>query len=363
MSWERPTLKELQQQAEASVKAVLPEADLSLRRSNLKVLTIVRAAADHLQYGYLARMAQQIFVHSAESAYLEDLAATWGVRRKLAAKASGSITFTGTPGTVVPAGTQLRRADDVRYVTTAEVTLSGAETAAAVEAVEAGNAGNAVAGTPLALTGYVHGLNSTAVVATDGLTGGADQEEDDSLRARTLFRIQNPPRGGAESDYVRWALECEGVTRAYCYPNRMGPGTVGLTFLVDDAEYGPIPSEADVQRVRDYLEEVDETGSPHRRPVTADLHVFALAQAPLDFEISLTAAAGSDLATVKAAVQAELEDLIRREAEPEGKLLISHVREAISVAAGEYDHVLIAPTANIQAGAGEIITMGTITWS
>ena len=363
MTWERPTLTELHEQAEATANAVLPELDTSLRRSNIKVLTSLRAGSDHLQYGYLTRMAKQIHVHSAEASYLEDLSAVWGIARKLATKASGSITLTGTVGTVVPEGTELRRADDVRYVTTAEVTLSGASTAAAVAASEAGDAGNAVAETPLAFTGYVNGLNSTAVADAEGFTGGAEEEEDDSLRARTLYRIQNPPMGGAESDYVSWCLECAGVTRAYCYPNRMGAGTVGVTFLMDNASYGPIPSAADLQRVEDYIEETDETGYPFRRPVTANVWVYALTAQPLDFEISLTIESGAVLADVQAAIQAELADLILREAEPEGGLLISHIREAVSIAAGEYDHELTAPAANVSAGAGEIITMGEITWS
>jgi uncharacterized phage protein gp47/JayE len=46
----------------------------------------------------------------------------------------------------------------------------------------------------------------------------------------------------------------------------------------------------------------------------------------------------------------------------EGTLLISRMREAISIAAGEFDHVLISPTANVSVTAGNIITMGTVTW-
>jgi len=70
-----------------------------------------------------------------------------------------------------------------------------------------------------------------------------------------------------------------------------------------------------------------------------------------------------DTEAVRAAVAAELADLIRREAEPEGGLYLSHIREAISLAAGEVDHALVSPVADVAAGTGEIITMGAITWS
>ncbi|MBI4800443.1 MAG: baseplate J/gp47 family protein, partial [Desulfarculus sp.] len=103
-------------------------------------------------------------------------------------------------------------------------------------------------------------------MASAGLTGGADQEADAALLARLLYRIQTPPQGGAGSDYIRWALEVPGVTRAYVYPRRLGAGSVGLTVLMDDAAYGPIPSAEDVARVQAYIDEVDQTGHPFRRP-------------------------------------------------------------------------------------------------
>ena len=58
-----------------------------------------------------------------------------------------------------------------------------------------------------------------------------------------------------------------------------------------------------------------------------------------------------------------MRDLIRREAEPGGVLLITHIQEAISIAAGEYDHELVAPAANVVSDIGEISTFGSMTWS
>ncbi len=63
-----------------------------------------------------------------------------------------------------------------------------------------------------------------------------------------------------------------------------------------------------------------------------------------------------------AAVAASLADLIRRQAEPGGTLLISHIREAISTAAGEHDHELISPAADVTHATGHIAVMGRITW-
>jgi uncharacterized phage protein gp47/JayE len=66
---------------------------------------------------------------------------------------------------------------------------------------------------------------------------------------------------------------------------------------------------------------------------------------------------------VQAAVQAELQDLLLREAKPGGTILLSHIRAAISAAAGETDYVLASPAADVTNTAGNMSTMGSITWA
>ena len=70
---------------------------------------------------------------------------------------------------------------------------------------------------------------------------------------------------------------------------------------------------------------------------------------------------------MRAVVEAELEDLLTREGEVDdgsgsGTILLSHIREAISVATGETDHTLTAPAADVTFSLGEIAVMGTVTW-
>jgi|Deesub1362A_J573_1020465.scaffolds.fasta_scaffold00715_21 uncharacterized phage protein gp47/JayE len=352
MPFSRPSLSQLHERIKADIQAHLPGADVELRRGNLGVLAKVHAAAQHTLYGYLERVARQIIIDTAEAEFLERHAGIWGIQRKQAAKASGQVRFTGSEGATIPAGTELRRSDDRRFLTEATATISAGEAVVAVSAVEGGADGDTPANTTLRLVGYLPGVDQAATVTADGLGGGADRESDDALRQRLLARIQQPPAGGAQHDYVAWALEVPGIAKAYCYPQRMGVGTVGVAVLADDGQGGwTIPDQADVDAVAAYIEE--------RRPVTAEVYVFAPEAAPLDFDIRVT----PDTSEVRAAVEAELADLIQRESEPEGTILISHIREAISIAAGEHDHTLISPTENVTAGAGKIITMGSITWS
>src|SRR5690606_18623762 len=126
---------------------------------------------------------------------------------------------------------------------------------------------------------------------------------------------------------------------------------VGVAFVRDDDSGTIIPDPGEVNDVQDYIDD--------RRPVTATVTVYAPQADPLDFNISVT----PNTQPVKDAVQAELEDFIRRTAEPGGTLLISQIREAISSAAGEFAHVLHSPLTDQVAASGDIFVMGNITWT
>lgn len=350
MAFSRPTLAQLIERAQADIETRLPGADAGLRNSALNVLARTHSGAVHGLYGYLDWISRQVLPDTADAEILERWASIWGVTRKAASFAAGPITLTGTVGTVVPAGTVLQTSAGQEYETDAEVTLASTTATAQVTALVAGQAGNLVAGTTLTLVSPIAGLNSQALVASGGLVAGADAETDAALRTRLLTRIQEQPHGGADFDYIAWALEVPGVTRAWVYPAELGLGTVTVRFVRDD-DASIIPDAAEVQAVQDHIDAL--------RPVTAVVTVVAPIAVPLDFTIQLT----PNTSTVQAAVQAELEDLIRREALPGGTILISHIREAISLAAGETDHVLTAPAADVTHTTGQIAIMGTITWA
>lgn len=348
MPFSRPTLQELVNRTLADAQTRLG-ADELVRREDLQVLARVLAGASHGLHGFIDWLSQQVIFDTAESEYLERWASIWAIERKAAASAAGSVTLTGTSGTLVPLGTLLVRADGAEYETAADVTLSAGTATAALTALVAGQAGNAAAASTLTIATPIAGVNSTATVTSGALTGGADSESDDDLRDRFLARLRQPPHGGAQHDYTAWALEVPGVTRAWVYPAELGLGTVTVRFVRDD-DASPIPDAGEVLAVQEYIDAL--------RPVTADLTVVAPVAVPLDFTIELI----TDTAAIRAAVEAELRDLLLREAEPGATILISHIREAISLATGETDHILTVPAANVTHVTGEMATFGVITW-
>jgi len=352
MPFSRPQLSELIQRAEADFETRLEGADARLRRSGLAVIARAHSGAVHGLYDFLSFIARQVMIDTAETEFLERWAGVWGVPRKAASFAEGPLNFTGQDTKVVPLGTQVRLADGALFATTAEATLASGTATAPARALLPGLDGNIEEGRVLSLAAPVEGVDSAVTAGIGGLTGGADEEDDVALRRRLLDRIQMPPAGGAAFDYVRWALEVPGVTRAWVSPLEMGPGSVTVRFMMDDTYPDGIPQPADKQAVLDHIFPL--------RPVTADLFVEAPIARPLTFRIQGLFPAAQ---AVRDAVEAELKDLIRREAVPDGTLLISHIREAISIAAGEFDHRLLAPTDDVAHGIGEIATFGTIEWS
>ncbi len=351
MPYARPTLQELIDRAEADFQSRLPGAEAGLRRSNLGVLARVDSGAVHGLYGFVDWAAKQIIYDTAEMDALKRHAGFWGVPWRPATFASGQVVFTGIDGAVIDAGTVVQRSDGVDFATASPVVVAGGTATANVVSLAAGVGGNTAEGTPLTLSSPIAGVSGVATVGAGGLKGGGDDEGQESLLARLLDRIRQPPHGGAAHDYVTWALEVPGVTRAWVFPLHFGAYTVGVTFVTDGAAGGPIPDAATVAAVQAHIE--------GRCPVGADPHVFAPVPKPIHPTVRVT----PDTPAVRLAVQAELDDLILREAVPGGTILLSHLREAISLAAGETDHALLAPVANITHAVNEMAELGSITWA
>ena len=348
MTFTRPALQDLINRTRDDVVSRLPSPEI-LRRSDGEVYARVLAGAAHGLYGELEWLSRQLIYDTADTDFLERWASIWGLARKTATAAGGTVTFTGSNGALINSGTVLVAYDGQLYATTASGTIASGTAVVAVAAVTAGVAGNRATGQSFTLQSPVSGVNATATAGA--MTGGADLETDDSLRSRLLLRIANPPQGGSKSDYQQWALAFPGVTRVWVSPQALGAGTVSVFFMMDGTYVDGIPLSGDVTALAAYLDPL--------RPVTASVTVLAPVAVPLNFTIS---GLSPNTAAVQAAITAELKDLILREASPGGTLLISHIREAISTAAGEVDHSLNVPSANVVSTTGNISTMGTVSF-
>jgi len=349
MAFSRPTLAEIVERVVSDLSTRILGTATALRRSVIRAMGTAFGGAVYSTYGYLDYISKEVFVDQTKD-NLSRHASIWEVPRLAASFASGEVEFTGTNGTILPALTQMQRSDGVLFEVQADGTVSGGVVVVDVVCLTAGDTGNMLSGEALTLISPIVGITSEGAVEPDGITGGTDEEGLEAWRERILAKIQNPPRGGTASDYEFWAKEVAGVTRVWVYPSQYGNGTVGVAFVRDNDSGSIFPSAGEISDVQDYIDSV--------RPIGADVTVWGPTQQVLNFTISIT----PDTAAIRAAVQAELEDLIKRVAEPGGTIYLSQIREAVSAAAGEVDSDVTVPAADAVASAGNLYTMGTITW-
>lgn len=346
----RPTLSTLIERAESDLNTRLPGADSRLRRSVLSVLARTYAGACHGLYGFLDYISRMSMYDTSEGEYLERWASIWGITRRAATRAIGTVTLIGTSGVIVPAGSTLQRTDGVQYEVILDTEIVSGTAVANIRSVVPSKSANSSYSLTLTFTSPVTGVDSVANSST--LTGGSDTETDEDLRKRFLTRIQEPPHGGAEFDYKNWALEVPNVTRVWVYPLENGAGTVVVRFMMDDIYSNGIPLSADVLEVQNYIND--------RRPVTADVTVVAPVPELINFTIDLRS---NDTPLIRESVTSELKDFLIRDGKPGATLYLSRINEAISTATGEYDHELSAPNVDTVLPAGKIPTLGTITWA
>lgn len=352
MPWQSPTLNQLAEQVRADLRGRLPEAKPELRRALLRVVADVDAGAVHGLYGYLAWLAKQLIIDTAEDEWLARWASVWGIYRLAEVAAAGAVELAGDVGAQLLAGTELQADSGAIYTLDETVTIDAQGVATAnVTALDAGAAGNLDAGETLRLVSAVIGIDGEAIVSAEGISGGAERERDERLRERLLDRIQRQPHGGNANDYVRWAREAHpDVTRVWPYPHQPDDGELTLRLVCDELET-IIPSAEVIDTVQQYIDGV--------RPVAVrNLYVFAPEPLPLNFDIRLT----PDTADTRERVEEAIADFLAQTAAPGGTLYREQLSGVIYIAAGDSRHEMPVPAANVVLDANQIAVLGTITW-
>lgn len=328
MPLNRPTLNTIVERIEKSIESRLFGNVALLRRAIARILARVFAGAVHTNYGSVEWLSDQLFVTTAEEEFLTRHGKAWGVNRRSGSFATGTVNFTGTNGVIVPADTIIQDDNGIEYGTLAEVTITGGNAAADIQAVEVGTDANKTydGGNPqyLQLIEPIENLDNQAEITGD-IEGGIDQEELEAWRERILFRIQQPPMGGTAADYIAWSLEVNGVGRAWSYPLANGPGTVAVAIITSD-ETSPAPPQQLLDDVAGYLET--------KAPVTADVSVVSVTNtssspgtAAIFFGMEIT----PDTSDVRNAITENIKDLFAPH-KPGDDILISQIRGAITAA-------------------------------
>lgn len=347
--FQRPTLAENISMIRTDLFALLDLND-ELRRMDEDVRAKVYAGALHTVYGYLDYLARNMLPDLCDEDWLYRHAKMKRCPRKQAVAATGYMRWDGVSnGLTVNAGAVIQRDDLVQYTILANATSAGGILRAPIACSVTGSTGNTDDGVALSLVTPVNGLPSGGLA--DTVIGGFDVEDIEEWRSRVLERYYWTPQGGADGDYIIWAKEVAGITRAWTYRHWMGTGTVGVMVASSDL-INPILDDVTVAAAQAHIE-------PLAPVAGSDLYVFKATKKTVNFTIDLN----PDNESTRSAVEAELLSFLLRDGYPEGTLELSRINEAISIAAGERSHTLISPAANIPIAKNELAVMGNITWA
>ncbi len=170
----------------------------------------------------------------ADGTELEKGVASRGMKRQEATKATVTVRFSGTNGTVIPLGTKVATIDGIGFETILEgaIGTDGNDIVdIACEAVNAGVSGRVKQGQLTIKPGGISGLVSTTNIYN--AEGGYDYETDEQLRSRAINQLKTLSIGTAES-YEEHAKEADStVLRASAqYGHPAFPDRTVLVHLV-----------------------------------------------------------------------------------------------------------------------------------
>ncbi|HAH0919373.1 TPA: baseplate J/gp47 family protein [Escherichia coli] len=359
MAYSSPTLSSLIARTEQNIEQRLPGSWPQAREKTLSAIAYAQAGLAAGCHEHISWVGRQIIPSTADEDELLEHCRFWGVRRKQATAASGLLTVTTSAATTIPAGTRWQRTDGAVFTLADAVTL---ETAGVqditVTAEETGEDGNTGENTTLTLVTPVTSVASEAITVK-GFSGGADIESASELLSRLEYRVQYPPFGGNQYDYVRWAREVSGVTRAWCLPTWQGGGTVGVTFVMDNRD-DIFPTAADVEDVADYIAGHTDpiTGLIVGQPDGVTVTVFAPEAKPVNPQIYIS----PKTAELKQAITLAINTMFFNEVTPGGALAPSRIIRAVASVTGLDDFEVLFPTEIQRSEDTELLTPGTIEW-
>ncbi len=240
----------------------------------------------------------QSFPQTASGGILDLHAYARGLERTSSVAATGSIRFeideVRSEDITVASSTVCLNAAGVEFATVSPAIIKAGELfclapAAAKTAGKAGNVpANSVIFMSLAPVGVVKCYNPEA------FSGGADIEDDESLRARVLASYASLPNGSNKAYYESEALNTDGVAAVCVLPKARGLGTVDIII----ASPSGIPSAALVSAVKSKFET--------QREICVDVEVSAPTTVSVPVSVTITVEDGYEFNSVAAKVKAVL---------------------------------------------------------
>ncbi len=290
-----------------------------------------------------------IFPDETSGAWIDAAASPYGIVRKPGTCAVAEITFEGTDGTVIPAGTAFYTEDGQIFTLNEDVTLTGGTGTGRLTAQEAGTRGNVAAGAVKTIYTSVPGLRSFTVGEAKG---GTDAESDAALFARYSDQLKNPSSSGNPTDYKSWALSVKGVDAAHVLPLWAGPGTVKVIVASNSGDVSP-----------ETLETV-RTAIETERPIGATVTVAAAERRAIDVTAAVALTGGFSLAEAREAFAALLADYLAEMGLSGGAVSFNKAAYLLMSVRGVSDYTALSlngGSASVTLEPGVLPVVGTVT--
>ena len=296
--------------------------------------------------------------------YLDDHAKARAMKRRAATAANGTLTITGEEGSIIPAGsvfatTSVNGEQSVEYATVQEATIpEGGTIDVYVVCTQAGTIGNTAASTVIHVGSSIAGI--TAVTNSEAITGGTEEEEDESLIDRIAEYDQSLGDSyvGSPADYKRWAESVDGVGSASVISAKDTSGLV--TIVLTDANGAPA-TQTLCDAVYDHIMSPNDK-SARLAPTGASLSVVAPATVTISIKAQVVLSDDETVESVTAEFLSRLQAYLP-EAIQDEEIKYSRITRELSNVKGVYDYsdVLIGTSTGgtVSYGTSNIIISDT----
>lgn len=308
---------------------------------------------------------------TCEESYLLDYHADGrGLVRRESVNSTGYVTVTAKAGLVIPLGYGFStEADDegntIDFVTTEEVTVDSLGNAKIpIEAAEGGSASNVGVNTIVLHAGDETGELLDEIISVtneEAVTGGLDEEDDDTLRERIVEydRSHDISYVGNVADYKRWALSVPGVGAVTVIPAKDDSGTIKIILM----DQNGVPASKQIQdAVYDYIMRPDSE-SDRLAPPNAVLEITA----PETVVVNISAVVylrEAEIGDVQNDLKAALQSYLLNVSSNDSAVRISAINSILGAVSGIYDYDSVqinGVSKNVDLESGQMPVLGTVT--
>ena len=283
---EIPTTEEINDRIISDIESNIGQSTPLLYKAFNRVLAFALSGVFTILYKFGQWAIKQIFTITQDADSLELKGDQYDIPRKTSTTSKLTAGLTGDNGTIIPVGQQFRGDfNGLLYSLQSTLEIAVGVASGDMLCLTSGTSGNLINGSTLTILQPISGLDNQATISATVIEA-EDQENIEDYRGRISEREKTPPQGGSLVDYVLWAKEVPGITRAFAWgyrevPVAIDPGYIEVYPISDDDPAGRIPSSAKLTEVQVYIDD------PARAPMqVVEISVPAMTEKVIDIDVT-----------------------------------------------------------------------------